>query len=78
MEKFHDYRMTDGHSIVEQAHEIHVLVKELENFGYTLTEKFVAGYVVAKMPHTSTYFATSLKHTRHVLMHCFIKKNLYF
>lgn len=46
------YRMTDGHPIVEQAHEIHVLVKELEIFCYTLTEKFVVGYVVAKLPHT--------------------------
>jgi hypothetical protein len=25
--------MTDNHSVVEQAYEIHILVKELENFG---------------------------------------------
>src|SRR5437016_7923656 len=32
MEQFHDYIMVDDHSVVEQAHEIQSLAKELENF----------------------------------------------
>ena len=32
MEQFHDYRMVNDRSIVEQAHEIQSLAKELENF----------------------------------------------
>ena len=27
MESFHDFRIVNNHSIVEQAHEIHVLIK---------------------------------------------------
>ena len=30
MESFHDYKMVNNHSVVEQAHEVQVLVKGLE------------------------------------------------
>jgi hypothetical protein len=64
MEQFHDYRMVKNHSVVEQAHEIQALVKELELFGYALHDKFVAGCMIAKLPQSWTDFATSLKHKR--------------
>ena len=31
MEQFLDYRMVEDHSVVEQAHEIHTLAKDLKN-----------------------------------------------
>jgi hypothetical protein len=31
MESFHDYKMTDNRSIVEQAHEITCIAKELDH-----------------------------------------------
>ena len=62
MEQFYDYRMVEDRSIVEQAHDIQTLVKEL--FGCVLPEKFVAGCIIAKLPQTWTNFATSLKHKR--------------
>jgi hypothetical protein len=49
MEQFHDYRMTDGSSIVEQAHEIYMLVKELKVFGCVPSEKFMAGHTNANL-----------------------------
>jgi hypothetical protein len=62
MEQFHDYRMVDGHSVVEQAHEIQILAKELDIFGCVLPnnifgcvlhDKFVVGCcMVAKLPPT--------------------------
>lgn len=33
MEQFYDYIMTDGYSIVKQAHEIYKVMKELKSFG---------------------------------------------
>ena len=39
-------------------------MKELENFGCVLPEKFVASCIIAKLPQTWTDFATSLKHKR--------------
>ena len=64
MEQFHDYRMADDRSVVEHAHEIQTLAKELENFGTVLPDKFMAGCIIAKLPQVWTDFATSLKHKR--------------
>jgi hypothetical protein len=64
MEQFHDYRMVDDHSVVEQAHEIQALVKDLEMHGCELPDKFVAGCMIAKLPPSWTEFAASLKHKR--------------
>jgi hypothetical protein len=64
MEQFHDYRMVDDRSVVEQAHEIQALVKDLEMHGCELPDKFVARCMIAKLPPSWTKFATSLKHKR--------------
>jgi hypothetical protein len=64
MERFHDYRMVDDRSVVEQAHEIQALVKYLEMHGYELPDKFVVGCMIAKLPPYWTEFATFLKHKR--------------
>ncbi|KAK1668381.1 hypothetical protein QYE76_056540 [Lolium multiflorum] len=64
MEQYYDYRMTDERSVVEQAHEIQSLAKELEQFKCTLPDKFVAGGIIAKLPPLWRNFATSLKHKR--------------
>ncbi|KAK1616765.1 hypothetical protein QYE76_022282 [Lolium multiflorum] len=64
MEQYYDYRMTDERSMVEQAHEIQSLAKELEQFKCTLPDKFVAGGIIAKLPPSWRNFATSLKHKR--------------
>ena len=55
--------MTDERSIVQQAHE-QSLAKELEHFKCVLPYKFVAGGIIAKLPHSWNNFATSLKHKR--------------
>jgi hypothetical protein len=64
MEHFCDYKMVDDRSIVEQAHEIQSLAKELEGFKCVLPDKFVAEGIIAKLPPTWMDFATSLKHKR--------------
>ena len=64
MEQFHDYRMVDDRSMVEQAHGIQTLAKELKNFGTMLPNKFMAGYIIAKLAQALTDFATALKYNR--------------
>ena len=48
VESFHDFRMVNNRSVVEQAHEVQVLVKELELLKCHLPDKFVAGCIIAK------------------------------
>jgi hypothetical protein len=54
--------------VVEQAHEVQALAKELENYSKeapcVLPNKFVAGAITTKLPHSWRDFATSLKHKR--------------
>jgi hypothetical protein len=64
MEQFCDFKMTGDRSVVEQAHEIQALAKELEYFSCVLPDKFVAGSIIAKLPPSWRNFATSLKHKR--------------
>ncbi|KAK1696986.1 hypothetical protein QYE76_013683 [Lolium multiflorum] len=64
MEQYYDYRMTDERSVVEQAHEIQSLAKELEQFKCTLPDKFGAGGIISKLPPSWRNFVTSLKHKR--------------
>jgi hypothetical protein len=62
MEQYHDYKMTDGKSVVDQAHEIQCMAKELEHLKINLPDKFVAGVIIAKLP--PSWRATTLKHKR--------------
>ena len=65
MEQFHDYRMVDNRSVLDQAHEIQCIAKELELLKCELPDKFVAGCIIAKLPPSWRNFATCLKHLRH-------------
>jgi hypothetical protein len=66
MEQFLDYRMVEDRFVVEHAHEVHALAKELENYSQeapcVLPDKFVVGAIITKLPHSWKDFATSLKH----------------
>jgi len=71
MEQFLDYRMVEDRFVVEQAHEIHTLAKDLKNCSKddpcVLPDKFVAGGTISKLPPSwgGGDFATSLKYKRH-------------
>jgi hypothetical protein len=68
MEQFLDYRMVEDRFVVEHAHEVQALAKELENYSKeapcVLPNKFVVGAIITKLPHSLRDFATSLKHKR--------------
>ncbi|CAO2038120.1 unnamed protein product [Urochloa humidicola] len=64
MESFHDYKMVNNRSVVEQAHEVQCIVKDLELLKCQIPDKFVAGCIIAKLPSSWRNFATTLKHRR--------------
>jgi hypothetical protein len=54
MESFHDFRMANNRSVVEQAHVIQCIAKELEHAKCALPDKFVAGYLfMEELRHNS-------------------------
>jgi transposase InsO family protein len=64
MESFHDFKMVNDKSIVQQAHDIQCIAKELEILKCPLPDPFVAGCIIAKLPSSWRSFATALKHKR--------------
>jgi hypothetical protein len=66
-EQYHEYRMVDDRSIVEEAHEIQLLVGELAHFDCALPNKFVVGGIITKLPPTWRNFATALKHKKEAM-----------
>jgi hypothetical protein len=58
MEQLYEYKMVESHSVVEQAHDIQALAKELEHFLCVLPDKSVAGSIIAKLPPSWKDFAT--------------------
>jgi hypothetical protein len=64
MEQLFDYKMVENRPVVEQAHEIQALAKELKQFPCVLPNKFVADGSIAKLPPSWIDFATTLKHKR--------------
>jgi hypothetical protein len=59
-----DYKMVENRSVVEQAHEIQALAKELEQFPCVLPNKFIVDGIIVKLPPSWTDFAITLKHKR--------------
>ena len=56
--------MVENRSVLEHAHEIQCIAKELELLKCELPGKFVAGCIIAKLPNSWRNFATTLKHQR--------------
>jgi hypothetical protein len=56
--------MTNDLPLIQQAHEIQCIAKELELLKCALPDKFVAVCIIAKLPPSWRNFATALKHKR--------------
>ena len=66
-DQYHEYKMVDDRPVVEQAHEIQLLVGELAHFDIVLPDKFVVGGIISKLPPSWRNFATSLKHKKEAM-----------
>ncbi|CAO2039672.1 unnamed protein product [Urochloa humidicola] len=64
MENFYDYKIVNNRSVVEQAHEVQCIVKDLELLKIQIPDRFVAGCMIAKLPSSWRNFVTTLKHRR--------------
>jgi hypothetical protein len=63
MESFHNFQMTKDIPVVQQAHEIQCIVKDLKLLKCALSDKFMAGCIIAKLPlHRGT--SPQLSNTR--------------
>jgi hypothetical protein len=66
-DQYHEYKMVDDRSIMEQVHEIQLLVEELAHFDCVLPDRFMVGGIIAKLPPSWKYFSMSLKHKKETM-----------
>jgi hypothetical protein len=66
-DQYHKYKMLDDRAIMEQAHEIQLLVGELAHFDCVLPNRFMVGGIITKLHPSCKYFSTSLKHKKETM-----------
>ena len=60
--KYLDFQMVDDRSILEQVHELQVLVNKLTALSIPLPEIFQVGVIIAKLPHNWKDFSKRMMH----------------
>jgi hypothetical protein len=64
MESFHDYKMTNNHTVVVQAHEVQCIAEELDPLKIVLPNRFVVVCIIAKLPSSWRNLFAYVKHKR--------------
>ncbi|KAM0868351.1 hypothetical protein ACQ4PT_041378 [Festuca glaucescens] len=67
VEKYMTFQMVESRSIVEQAHEVQLMVKDLGQYDTDLPEKFQVNVLLAKLPASWRDFGTALRRRREVI-----------
>ena len=50
IQKYFDYKMLDNISVLDQAHELQILVNKLHDLSINIPESFQVGAIIAKLP----------------------------
>jgi hypothetical protein len=66
-DQYHEYKMVDDRSIMEQAREMQLLVGELAHFDCILPDRFMVGGIITKLSPSWKYFSMSLKHKKETM-----------
>jgi hypothetical protein len=64
MENYLNYKMVEGRSVMEQQHEIQLLVRDLVQYGCVLPDSFQVNAILAKLPPSWQDFVTSRRHMK--------------
>uniref|UniRef100_A0A0A9B680 CCHC-type domain-containing protein n=1 Tax=Arundo donax TaxID=35708 RepID=A0A0A9B680_ARUDO len=59
-----NFRMGDGRSVVEQIHELQLIVRDLGQFGCVLLDGFQVNAILAKLPPSWCDFVTARHHLK--------------
>ncbi|XP_023880710.1 uncharacterized protein LOC111993088 [Quercus suber] len=62
IQKYFDYKMLDNISILDQVHELQILVNKLRDLSINMPESFQVGAVIAKLPPSWNSFRKKLLH----------------
>ena len=60
IQKYFDYKMLDNISVLDQAHELQILVNKLHDLSINIPEPFQVGAIIAKLPPSWNNFRKKL------------------
>ena len=62
IQKYFDYKMLNNVSILDQVHELQILVNELHDLSINILESFQVGAIIPKLPPNWNNFRKKLLH----------------
>ena len=62
IQKYFDYKMLDNVSVLDQVHELQILVNKLRDLSINIPESFQVGAIIAKLPPNWNNFRKKLLH----------------
>ena len=62
IQKYFDYKMLDNISILDQVHELQILVNKLRDLWINILESFQVGAIIAKLPPSWNNFRKKFSH----------------
>ena len=68
IQKYFDYKMLDNILVLDQVHELQILVNKLRDLSINIHESFQVGAIIAKLPPSWNNFRKKLLHMSEDLM----------
>ena len=68
IQKYFDYKMLDNILVLDQVHELQILVNKLRDLSINIHESFQVGAIIAKLPLSWNNFRKKLLHMSEDLM----------
>ena len=62
IQKYFDYKILDNISVLDQAHELQILVNKLHDLSINIPESFQVGTIIVKLPPSWNNFRKKLLH----------------
>ena len=62
IQKYFDYKMLDNISVLDQVHELQILVNKLRDLSINIHESFQVGAIIVKLPLSWNNFRKKLLH----------------
>ena len=62
IQKYFDYKMLDNVLVLDQMHELQILVNKLRDLSFNIPESFQVGAIIAKLPPSWNNFRKKLLH----------------
>ena len=62
IQKYFDYKILDNILVLDQVHELHIMINKLHHLSINIPKSFKVGAIIAKLPPSGNNFRKKLLH----------------